>query len=52
LSLLFLIVAIVLFLVAAFLGGVHATAGDLTLFGLVAFAAAHLPFGALIDRAR
>lgn len=47
---LFLIVAIILFIWAAAIDSIHATAGDLGLLGLAAFAAAHLPWGDYIGR--
>lgn len=49
-AVLFLLVAIVLFIVAAAIGGLHWTAGDLALLGLACFAAAHLPLGAWLNR--
>lgn len=41
-NLIFYIVAIVLFLVAAFNGGIDTGWQDMTAFGLAAFAAAHI----------
>ena len=51
-SLIFLIVAIVLFILAGVIGGISASAGDLIAFGLAAFAIAHLPLGDYINRVR
>jgi len=50
-SLILLVVAIVLFVVAAFMGGIHLDeSSDLALFALACFAAAHLPLGDWVKR--